>query len=175
MFSYLFQDWKANSRNLKARLVLASYRLAQLLGKYLLIKILFVWYLALYHVLVEWILGIEIPRKLRAGKGLILYHGQGLVVNQDVCIGENCTLRNSTTIGHKLLADGSLSPCPKIGNHVDIGANVCIIGNVTIGDNVKIGAGSVVVKDVPSNCIVAGNPARILPGKQSSQSVLNNE
>jgi putative colanic acid biosynthesis acetyltransferase WcaB len=162
MFSYLFQDWRANRRNLKARLVLFSFRLAQLLGRNLLIKILFCWYLGLYHVLVEWVLGIELPRKLHAGKGLILYHGQSLVVNQAVRIGDNCVLRNSTTIGHKLLPDGSLSDCPRIGDYVDIGANVCIIGAISIGDHVKIGAGAVVVKDVPSNCVVAGNPARIL-------------
>ena len=48
---------------------------------------------------------------------------------------------------------------------MDIGANVCIIGNITIGDNVIIGAGSVVTKDVPSDCIVVGNPARVLEKK----------
>jgi serine acetyltransferase len=99
---------------------------------------------------------------VRAGKGLILYHGQALVINQNVIIGDNCTLRNSVTIGHKKLADGSLSKCPQIGNNVDIGANACIIGDITIGDNVIIGAGAVVVKDVPAYSIVAGNPARIL-------------
>ena len=45
---------------------------------------------------------------------------------------------------------------------MNIGSNTCIIGEVTIGDNVIIGAGSVVVKDVPSNVVVAGNPARII-------------
>lgn len=162
MFSYLFQDWNANRNNIKGQLVLFSFRLAQLLSRNLLIKVVFVWYLAIYHVLIEWFLCIEIPRKLKAGKGLILYHGQALVINQATSIGENCILRNSTTIGHKLLADGTYSKCPRIGNHVDIGANVCIIGDVTIGNNVKIGAGSVVVKDVPDNCIVVGNPARII-------------
>jgi putative colanic acid biosynthesis acetyltransferase WcaB len=93
---------------------------------------------------------------------LSLYHGQALVVNKTTIIGKNCVLRNSTTIGHKKLADGTFSGCPRIGNHVDIGANVCIIGDITVGDNVIIGAGSVVTKDVPANCIVVGNPARIL-------------
>ena len=45
---------------------------------------------------------------------------------------------------------------------MNIGSNTCIIGEVTIGDNVFIGAGSVVVKDVPSNVVIAGNPARII-------------
>ncbi|HAB26474.1 MAG TPA: serine acetyltransferase, partial [Xanthomarina gelatinilytica] len=51
---------------------------------------------------------------------------------------------------------------PIIGNDVTVGANVVIIGNITIGDHVVIGAGSVVVKDVPSNCVIAGNPARVI-------------
>ena len=51
---------------------------------------------------------------------------------------------------------------PTIGNNVSLGANVNIMGNVTIGNNVIVGAGSVVVKDVPDNCIVAGNPAKII-------------
>lgn len=51
---------------------------------------------------------------------------------------------------------------PKIGNNVLVGANVTIIGDITIGDNVIIGAGSVVVKNVPSNCVIVGNPAKIL-------------
>ncbi len=115
----------------------------------------------------EWVLGIELPRKLTVGKGLSLYNGQALVINKSTVIGENCVLRNSTTIGHKKLADGTLSRSPRIGNNVDIGANVCIIGDVTIGDNVIIGAGSVVIKDVPADCVVVGNPARILEKKNS--------
>ena len=168
MSSYLFQDWNANKKNIKGQLVLFMFRLAQLLGRNLFIKILFAWYLGLYHVMIEWFLCIEIPRKLKAGKGLILYHGQALVINQGTVIGENCILRNSTTIGHKQLADGSFSKCPRIGNNVDIGANVCIIGDVAVGNNVKIGAGAVVIKDIPDNCIAVGNPARIISAQPSS-------
>lgn len=51
---------------------------------------------------------------------------------------------------------------PIIGDNVSLGATVTIIGNVKIGNNVTIGAGSVVVKDVPDNCVVAGNPAKII-------------
>lgn len=51
---------------------------------------------------------------------------------------------------------------PIIGNNVNIGSNSCIIGHVTIGDNVIIGADSIVVKDVPSNVVVAGNPSKII-------------
>ena len=138
------------------------FRLVQAVNKYTLTKIIFFPYLMFYRFFVEWLLGIELPRKLHIGRGLSLFHGQALVVNKGTVIGEYCVLRNSTTIGHKKLPDGTFSKCPAIGNHVDIGANVCIIGDVTIGDNVIIGAGSVVVKNIPANSIAVGNPARVL-------------
>jgi len=161
-FAYLFQDWSANRQNFKAQLVLFMFRLVQAFNKYTVTKIIFFPYFMFYRFFVEWHLGIELPRKLTIGRGLSLYHGQALVVNKSTVIGSNCVLRNGTTIGHKKLADGTFSACPRIGNNVDIGANVCIIGGITIGDNVIIGAGSVVVKDVPSNCVVVGNPARVV-------------
>ena len=164
-FAYLFQDWSANRQNFKAQLVLFLFRLVQFFNRYTITKIIFFPYFMLYRFWVEWSLGIELPRKLTIGKGLSLYHGQALVVNKSTVIGENCILRNSTTIGHKKLADGTFSGSPRIGNNVDIGANVCIIGDVTIGDNVIIGAGSVVVKDIPANSIAVGNPARIIEKK----------
>ena len=167
-FAYLFQDWSANRQNFKAQLVLFLFRLVQVFNRYTITKIIFYPYLVLYRYFVEWVLGIELPRKLTVGKGLSLYHGQALVINKSTVIGENCVLRNSTTIGHKKLADGTFSGCPRIGNNVDIGANVCIIGDVTIGDNVIIGAGSVVIKDVPPDCVVVGNPARLLERKNSN-------
>ena len=162
LFAYLFQDWGQNRQNFKGQLVLFMFRLVQAVNKYTLTKIIFFPYLMFYRFFVEWLLGIELPRKLQIGRGLSLFHGQALVVNKGTVIGEYCVLRNSTTIGHKKLPDGTFSKCPVIGNHVDIGANVCIIGDVTIGDNVIIGAGSVVVKNIPANSIAVGNPARVL-------------
>jgi putative colanic acid biosynthesis acetyltransferase WcaB len=162
---YLFQDWQANRKNFKGQLVLFLFRLVQLINRYTLLKILFIWYLLLYRYWVDWVWGIELPRKLTVGRGLSLYHGHALVVNQGVVIGEHCVLRNSTTIGHKKLADGSFSRCPRIGNNVDIGANVCIIGDITIGNNVTIGAGAVVTKNIPAGSIAVGNPARVLENK----------
>ncbi len=136
-----------------------------MINRSMIAKIIFILYLMFYCYFVEWVLGIELPRKLKVGKGLTLFHGQALVINQGVIIGENCILRNSTTIGHKKQADGSFGRCPRIGNNVDIGANVVIIGDIEIGDNVIIGAGAVVTKSIPSNCVVVGNPARILERK----------
>ena len=162
LFTYLFQDWQANRKNFKGQLVLFMFRLVGAVNRYTLTKIIFFPYLMFYRFSVEWVLGIELPRKLVIGPGLTLFHGQALVINNKTIIGKNCVLRNSTTIGHKKLDDGSFSKCPSIGDNVDIGANVCIIGDVTVGNNVIIGAGAVVIKNVPPNSIAVGNPARIL-------------
>ena len=162
-FSYLFQDYKANPKNIKARLALFLFRLAQLCRRAQKPVLIFlVPYLIFYRLFVEWILGVELPWNTKVGTGLKLFHGQGLVVNDHSIIGNGCTLRHSTTIGHKELSDGIFSASPTIGNNVDIGSNTAIIGDINIGDNVIIGAGSVVVKDLESNAIYAGNPTRLI-------------
>ncbi len=158
----VFQDWQANRGNIKARFVLTLFRLATLIRSNIVLVIFFFWYLLFYRFFVEWVLGIELPWSLKAGRGLMLDHGQALVVNGEARLGRNVLLRHSTTIGNKQLPNGGHSACPRIGNNVDIGAQVCIIGDIEIGDNVKIGVGSIVVKSIPSNCVVVGNPARII-------------
>ena len=70
-FAYLFQDWSANRQNFKAQLVLFLFRLVQVFNRYTLTKIIFYPYLMLYRYYVEWILGIELPRKLTIGLSLI--------------------------------------------------------------------------------------------------------
>ncbi len=158
IISFAFQDWSANASNSKGRLLGVLFRLANYRPANAVARLLLTPGRVLYRLLVEWTLGVELPYDTEVGPGLRIYHGQALVVHKHTRIGRNCVLRQSTTIGNA----GRGSGCPIIGNHVDIGANVCIIGPVHIGDNVVIGAGSVVTKSIPAGCTVVGNPARIL-------------
>jgi putative colanic acid biosynthesis acetyltransferase WcaB len=160
----LLQDRDANQdTSSKSRLILLLFRSTQIIQN---LPILFfplkIASRKLYTIIAEWILGVELPCETQIGTNLKLLHGIGLVVNGNTIIGKNCILRHCTTIGNKQLGDGSYSTSPVIGNNVDIGSNVVIIGAINIGDNAIIGAGSVVVKDVPANAIVAGNPAKII-------------
>jgi putative colanic acid biosynthesis acetyltransferase WcaB len=171
---YIFQDWQANNEtSSKSRLVLLLFRIAQLSGN--LSSFLYpisIAYRLIYIFIVDWLLGIDIPWDTQIGKNIKLIHGQSIVVNHEAIIGDNCILRTCTTIGNKKLTDGSYSNSPKIGNNVDIGANVVIIGEIIISDNVVIGAGSVVVKDVPPNTIVAGNPAKVIKMQDNNSTKL---
>lgn len=82
-----------------------------------------------------------------------------ITIGEYVCIASGVVIRDSDS--HKTKEEGNTKEI-KIGNHVWIGTNAIILKGVTIGDNAVIAAGAVVTKDVPSNCIVAGVPAKII-------------
>jgi serine O-acetyltransferase len=108
--------------------------------------------------------GIDMPSVVRAGAGLTIVHGWGLVVNRDAIIGSNVTLFNGVVIGRKdrITSNGRVKEYPVIGDDVWIGPQAIIIGGIKIGNGAIVGAGSVVTRDVPAHCVVAGNPARVL-------------
>ena len=162
----LMQDWRRNKNNTKGLFIITFFRAAN----FFMIKKesnkLF-WLLGLpitisYKVLIEWILCVELQIKTSVGPGLVIYHGQGLVVHEGTKIGKNVILRNNTTIGNKITSSGKITAAPTIGDNVEIGSNCVIIGEISIGNNSIIGAGSVVTKNVPKNSVVVGNPARII-------------
>ncbi len=103
-----------------------------------------------------------ISKTTEIGPGAYFAHSFATEINAK-SIGSNFSCRHLTTLGNKFDGDNTLRPT--IGDNVVLGVNVTIIGNIVIGNNVTIGAGSVVVKSIPSNTIVAGNPARIISYK----------
>lgn len=106
------------------------------------------------------ITGFQIPPNT-CGKGLTIWHWGTIIVNPTARLGDFCTLHPMTIIGHKLPGKG----CPVIGNHVEIMGGARIIGDISVGDNVTIAPNACVTKDVPSNYIVGGIPAKIIKEK----------
>lgn len=103
-------------------------------------------YLVFYKVFVLWFLGFEIQHRAKIGRGLKMSHGVGLVILKSTIIGKNCSIRQCTTIGNKTDTDGKKTAYTFIGDHVDIDADIRIIGKLIIGSNSTIGAESVVAK-----------------------------
>ena len=158
-FEFIFQDWAINKHNPKGRIFFLLFRPANFCAKKKVYFYLGLPYIIFYKVFIQWLFTLEIPWNVSIGRNCSIFHGQANIMNKYVVIGNNCVIRHCTTFGTKTNSDGTTSAAPIIGNNVDIGSNVCIIGAIRIGDNVKIGSGSVVIRDVDSNCIVAGNPA----------------
>lgn len=144
--------------NIKGLVFLISYRVAHFFSTNVFMRLIGIPVWLLYRFIFRWILGIDVPENVTIGKGLIVNHGVGLVINPNVIIGDNVKLHQNTTIGSKDSSGG----CPVIGDNVVIGANCVVLGPIKIGNNSIIAAGSIVVKDVPSGVVVAGNPAKII-------------
>ena len=102
-------------------------------------------------------LGIEIPENT-CDKGLFIWHSGFIVINARCKIGKDCQLHGNNCIGNKSVS----MEAPIIGDNCDVGVGAKILGGITIGDNVVIGASAVVVKDIKSNVVVCGVPAKIV-------------
>ena len=134
--------------------VILSYRVAHKL------------YLKKHYFWARWIsqraarkTGIEIHPGATIGKGLFIDHGTGVIIGETTIIGDNVTLYQGVTLGGTGKEQGKRHPTLK--DNVMVSAGAKILGSFTIGENSKIGAGSVVLEEVPPNCTVVGVPGRI--------------
>ena len=106
---------------------------------------------------------VDIHPGATIGRRLFIDHGAGVVVGETTVIGDDVTLYHGVTLGGTTWNKEKRHPT--LGDKVLIGAGAKILGNITLGDNVRVGANSVVVKDVPPCCTVIGIPGRIIQSK----------
>ena len=111
--------------------------------------------------------GIEIHPGARIGKGLFIDHGNGVIIGETAIVGDNVTLYQGVTLGGTGKEHGKRHPT--LCNNVMVSAGAKVLGSFTIGENSKIGAGSVVLEEVPPNSTVVGVPGRVV--KRNNQSV----
>ena len=104
--------------------------------------------------------GIEIHPGATIGKGLFIDHGAGVVIGETAILGDNVTLFQGVTLGGNGKEKGKRHPT--LGDNVMVSAGAKILGSFTIGENSKIGAGSVVLQEVPPNSTVVGVPGRVV-------------
>ena len=104
--------------------------------------------------------GIEIHPGATIGKGFFIDHGNGVIIGETTIIGDNVTLYQGVTLGGTGKEHGKRHPT--IGSNVMISAGAKVLGSFTIGDNSKIGAGSVVLSEVPPCSTVVGVPGRVV-------------
>lgn len=104
--------------------------------------------------------GIDIHPGAKLGPGLFIDHGMGLVIGETAELGSNITLYQGVTLGGTGKEKGKRHPT--IGDNVVVSSGAKVLGSFTVGSNSKIGAGSVVLKEVPPNSVVVGVPGRIV-------------
>ena len=107
--------------------------------------------------------GIEIHPGAQIGKGLFIDHGSGVIIGETAVIGDNVTLYQGVTLGGTGKETGKRHPTLK--DNVMVSAGAKLLGSFTVGENSKIGAGAVVLEEVPPNCTVVGIPGRVVKRK----------
>ena len=109
--------------------------------------------------------GVDIDPKAQLGPAMVIVHGFGIVIGNEVVIGGECVIFHGVTLGNK---GTEWVPCddkdgqPIVGTNCILGAGAKLLGLISVGDNCIVGANAVVLKDVPEGHIVGGVPARIL-------------
>lgn len=116
--------------------------------------------------------GVEIHPGAKVGKGVFIDHGIGVVIGETAIVGDYALIYQGVTLGGNGKEIGKRHPT--LGKHVVVGAGAKVLGNILIGDRVRIGAGSVVLRDVPSNSTVVGIPGRVAR-QQGSDALAHNK
>lgn len=114
--------------------------------------------------LARFLTGIEIHPGAQIGIGLFIDHGMGTVIGETSVIGDYVKLFHQVTLGGVKFTHGKRHPT--IESYVEIGAGAKVLGDITVGHHAKVGANSVVLKNVPAYATAVGIPARIIPQKQ---------
>ena len=168
LFKLILEDLKRHmwDTSLPGFRALAVYRFgvwARTL-RFLPLRILFIW---LHTTLFRFIrnnYGIELYASAKVGRRFLIGHQSGIVIHRFATFGNDCVIRQNVTLGEagKGRDNFSAGLGPVIGDDVDIGAGVVIIGNVRIGDNVRIGPNAVVLTNIPSNATVLAPVSRAI-------------
>jgi serine O-acetyltransferase len=108
----------------------------------------------------RWLTGIEIHPAAKIGRRLFIDHGMGVVIGETAIVGDDITLYQGVTLGGTGKEHGKRHPT--LEDNVVVGGGAKILGNITIGKNCRIGAGSVVLRNVPENSTVVGVPGHIV-------------
>ncbi len=114
----------------------------------------------LISTIARFITAIDIHPGAKIGEGVFIDHGIGVVIGETAEVGNNVTIYQGVTLGGTGKDKGKRHPT--IGNNVVVSSGAKVLGPFRVGDNSKIGAGSVVLKEVPPNCTVVGVPGRIV-------------
>jgi serine O-acetyltransferase len=104
--------------------------------------------------------GIEIHPGAQIGRGVFIDHGMGVVIGETAIVGDYALIYQGVTLGGTGKESGKRHPT--LGDHVIVGTGAKVLGNIQLGNNARIGAGSVVLRDVPADCTVVGVPGRIV-------------
>ncbi len=105
--------------------------------------------------------GVEIHPGARIGRGVFIDHGMGVVIGETAVVGDGCILYKGVVLGGT--RNEPVQRHPRLGEHVVVGSNAVVLGDVRVGDGARIGSGSVVVRDVPEGATVVGVPGRVVP------------
>lgn len=114
----------------------------------------------LLNYIARFLTGIDIHPGAKIANGIMIDHGMGVVIGETAEVGTGCLIYQGVTLGGTGKESGKRHPTLK--DNVVIGSGAKILGNIVLESNVRVGAGSVVMRDVPANCTVVGIPGRVV-------------